>query len=97
MRSRIRTQRAGAPKLDRRLFKLSGAIDAGGVEIVLVCLFEQDFKIDHVQQWIVCGRASRSEERRVGKECRSRWGPYHEKKRKRKKIVQSKSRERTAV
>src|SRR5438034_11577232 len=22
----------------------------------------------------------RSEERRVGKECRSRWGPYHEKK-----------------
>ena len=26
----------------------------------------------------------RSEERRVGKECRSRWSPYHEKKRKRK-------------
>src|SRR5687768_17938477 len=25
-------------------------------------------------------RASRSEERRVGKECRSRWSPYHEKK-----------------
>src|SRR5438477_8936153 len=24
----------------------------------------------------------RSEERRVGKECRSRWGPYHEKKKK---------------
>ena len=24
--------------------------------------------------------ASRSEERRVGKECRSRWAPYHEKK-----------------
>ena len=26
-----------------------------------------------------CGRASqyRSEERRVGKECRSRWSPYH--------------------
>jgi len=22
-------------------------------------------------------RASRSEERRVGKECRSRWSPYH--------------------
>src|SRR5688572_32098591 len=27
----------------------------------------------------------RSEERRVGKECRSRWSPYHEKKKKRKK------------
>ena len=27
----------------------------------------------------------RSEERRVGKECRSRWSPYHEKKKTRKK------------
>src|ERR1035437_10878480 len=26
----------------------------------------------------------RSEERRVGKECRSRWSPYHEKKKKKK-------------
>src|SRR6516164_10183904 len=25
-------------------------------------------------------RPARSEERRVGKECRSRWSPYHEKK-----------------
>src|SRR5947207_14087739 len=25
-------------------------------------------------------RSTRSEERRVGKECRSRWSPYHEKK-----------------
>ena len=24
-----------------------------------------------------CSRRSRSEERRVGKECRSRWSPYH--------------------
>ena len=24
-------------------------------------------------------RKQRSEERRVGKECRSRWSPYHEK------------------
>src|SRR5256885_377305 len=24
-----------------------------------------------------CGLAFRSEERRVGKECRSRWSPYH--------------------
>src|SRR5256885_7049060 len=28
----------------------------------------------HVQR---CWAASRSEERRVGKECRSRWSPYH--------------------
>src|SRR3712207_8274614 len=26
---------------------------------------------------LVAGQASRSEERRVGKECRSRWSPYH--------------------
>src|SRR5947209_20133206 len=30
-------------------------------------------------------RADRSEERRVGKECRSRWSRYHEKKKKRKR------------
>src|SRR5689334_25019990 len=28
---------------------------------------------------------ARSEERRVGKECRSRWAPYHEKKKKEKR------------
>src|SRR5438477_11769165 len=28
----------------------------------------------------------RSEERRVGKECRSRWSPYHEKKKKKQTI-----------
>src|SRR6266704_4922655 len=27
---------------------------------------------------------ARSEERRVGKECRSRWSPYHEKKKRRR-------------
>ena len=26
---------------------------------------------------LVNGQVSRSEERRVGKECRSRWSPYH--------------------
>src|SRR5690554_7984765 len=29
------------------------------------------------------GRRTRSEERRVGKECRSRWVPYHEKQKRR--------------
>src|SRR5688572_33116312 len=35
--------------------------------------------------------STRSEERRVGKECRSRWSPYHEKK---KKIIDSKANSR---
>ena len=30
-----------------------------------------------VRKGIVTGVHSRSEERRVGKECRSRWSPYH--------------------
>ena len=30
-------------------------------------------------------KGARSEERRVGKECRSRWSPYHYKKNKKKK------------
>ena len=33
---------------------------------------------DNVQVWEKpCTDADRSEERRVGKECRSRWSPYH--------------------
>src|SRR3712207_8825806 len=29
------------------------------------------------QRWFTGRRSTRSEERRVGKECRSRWSPYH--------------------
>ena len=30
------------------------------------------------QNLLICqNKAGRSEERRVGKECRSRWSPYH--------------------
>ena len=32
---------------------------------------------DHDVEGITNKRLSRSEERRVGKECRSRWSPYH--------------------
>ena len=30
-----------------------------------------------VKQYDAMGTGNRSEERRVGKECRSRWSPYH--------------------
>src|SRR2546427_12317055 len=33
--------------------------------------------IAYAVQNILARRGSRSEERRVGKECRSRWSPYH--------------------
>ena len=32
---------------------------------------------EKMRQFSETGRALRSEERRVGKECRSRWSPYH--------------------
>src|SRR2546425_13367467 len=38
--------------------------------------FAQEIKIE-VQQTSEGVRIKRSEERRVGKECRSRWSPYH--------------------
>ena len=43
-----------------------------------------EYQISAVAEWgensrgdIVVGVDTRSEERRVGKECRSRWSPYH--------------------
>src|SRR5256885_7295645 len=32
---------------------------------------------EHLEEGVVPGGVTRSEERRVGKECRSRWSPYH--------------------
>ena len=37
----------------------------------------KDFKEDFSQAINELGPDGRSEERRVGKECRSRWSPYH--------------------
>ena len=34
-------------------------------------------KINPFQNHLISLQISRSEERRVGKECRSRWSPYH--------------------
>src|SRR2546422_7743822 len=39
-------------------------------EVIADVIVLRDFEIRH-------GRLLRSEERRVGKECRSRWSPYH--------------------
>src|SRR5256884_9397842 len=33
--------------------------------------------LDHLLFWTTSDLEKRSEERRVGKECRSRWSPYH--------------------
>ena len=39
----------------------------------------------------------RSEERRVGKECRSRWSPYHSKKKKKKNTQKNKKKNKTTT
>src|SRR5256885_8568408 len=59
----------------RRQFQVAEAIsgvgrDAGGV------LFDTEEEFG-TRQHRAQGRFDRSEERRVGKECRSRWSPYH--------------------
>src|SRR2546425_12914235 len=46
---------------------------------LVVCsnVFGMNFKISNLLQMLPEARHPRSEERRVGKECRSRWSPYH--------------------
>ena len=50
-----------------------GASGAVGQEFLRV-LEERNFPMDEL---VLFGSKRRSEERRVGKECRSRWSPYH--------------------
>ena len=61
--------------LDRRYLVLTGAsnvlLDKFGEEKMTS---EQDFQTFFEENQ---KKRSRSEERRVGKECRSRWSPYH--------------------
>jgi len=50
-----------------------------GVEVVMARASAYPVTYRH-QEWlnvIVSDEPFRSEERRVGKECRSRWSPYH--------------------
>src|SRR2546430_4099197 len=47
--------------------------------INILCWFAASSKVMVIELWLVFPARSvaRSEERRVGKECRSRWSPYH--------------------
>ena len=62
----IFTDLPGLPKLGREVF--AGSFDnvPGGPFINAVAMHRMGLRVG----W-------RSEERRVGKECRSRWSPYH--------------------
>ena len=64
-------QRSG---LSRRAF-IKGVIASGAVVSSTAYLFRAGGEI--FGQTSASGSVERSEERRVGKECRSRWSPYH--------------------
>ena len=54
----------------------AGSEASGKSDSRLDDLYQQENQLfaDHTNVW---NKAFRSEERRVGKECRSRWSPYH--------------------
>ena len=56
---------------------LAAKLRAEGRDVIGLAAGEPDFDTpDHVKQAAIKA-INRSEERRVGKECRSRWSPYH--------------------
>src|SRR5574341_2630355 len=66
--------------LARRRQMPSNPLQARPITTQLPCLNIGGYMIvvQHiVTSWTKQSRGARSEERRVGKECRSRWSPYH--------------------
>ena len=63
------------------LTKVIGPIEGGKGEISRELLIEGDELKNKAKVFakltVPVGASVRSEERRVGKECRSRWSPYH--------------------
>src|SRR5687768_18515660 len=57
------------------------SLTSGGNTWMFIRLHSRKKKLSLTISFLLCvNTAARSEERRVGKECRSRWSPYHEKK-----------------
>ena len=57
-------------KLDKLLERLDYTVVQGSDSTEVTTLINDSRKVEE-------GSVFRSEERRVGKECRSRWSPYH--------------------
>ena len=65
-------------------FTLRGSAQLQGLEVVKVPEAQQPYSGEYIYipdvegyKTLKCDFHTRSEERRVGKECRSRWSPYH--------------------
>src|SRR5574340_1281815 len=54
--------------------------DVCSSDLTLPALVVQSQALLHAEAVLLVDDHQRSEERRVGKECRSRWSPYHSKK-----------------
>src|SRR3989441_1627420 len=73
----------GPPGVKERLErKISAALGGEAVETIVAApepALERRATADEKKVFVVHGHddTARSEERRVGKECRSRWSPYH--------------------
>src|SRR2546425_2775977 len=70
-----RSLRAAQHQLERRLAELAGA--PGAVPVAGAPTAEASQALPASPSALPGPATGRSEERRVGKECRSRWSPYH--------------------
>ena len=75
----VQWQVEAGTQFGERTQRLDATIGHHGHPIHPILQFGQDVRGEHDGQPLVAqlGQQLRSEERRVGKECRSRWSPYH--------------------
>ena len=52
-------------------------MNAQGEDVVAGIRTPQQITLEGSRRWAKLQSTTQSEERRVGKECRSRWSPYH--------------------
>src|SRR3989441_12252925 len=75
------TQRRGVPSLVRAALGALTVAEASRIVYALARLVRATGIPRRLAGWgrirFALGMLARSEERRVGKECRSRWSPYH--------------------
>src|SRR2546430_3605500 len=83
---KLRRAPAQITLVDRRNFHLfqpltyqvaTGALSPGEIAYPLRAIFKRDRNVRVLMAEVADFDLARSEERRVGKECRSRWSPYH--------------------
>ena len=68
---------ACSANVERKLNSLDGVLSASVSLASRTALVEYDPKLITLEEMKREVSNARSEERRVGKECRSRWSPYH--------------------